>query len=687
MTNKKTTKRSLMTSVMALLICFTMLLGTTYAWFTHAVSVTDNVIKSGTLKIGLEKWDAETDAWVDATTGPIFNYANWEPGYTQIVHLRVVNKGTLALKWQAGISCDAQLSDLADAINVYVRKDENVPADGNNTVKEFIDRVDRYGFEEAAAAKEFDRLTLREFVEDLAQAADIDRATQGYLKQGEITNISFVLQMDPEAGNEYQDLDVGGKFNLTFLATQYTEENDSYNTNDYDEEAKFLHAVAEFGGFAMLNGILNEGFEIDEKADAKIQMNQGAVIGGSVINRGALEMIGGTIDVDAAGVENLGEATFTDTTFNAGSAMDYSNISRDGSETEYNNVTINSEGGGVAAVYGATVVFNSGSVEVNSKSTSGRYLFYTEGAGSTIIINDGNFDFDKTQNQKRAYIYADADTTVYVNGGTFGKASTRNGYTAGILGDGKVIITGGTFGFNPTKWVADGFKAVKDDATGTWTVEPKVATDIKNDLANGGNAVFGDDVVVNDSADYETNGNGKTALSVSAGQTIDGNGYSIDAPNSNGTWDSAVSASGGTIKNLTVAGGFRGIFITKGGNNGEKVILDNVIINGPTYTISCDSGSGKGLEATNSVFNGWTSYAATIGEVTFTNCVFGKGAGYAFCRPYAPTTFVGCDFEAGYRMDLRAAVTFENCTIGGEPLTTENLSTLVSNNINNATVK
>ena len=83
-------------------------------------------------------------------------------------------------------------------------------------------------------------------------------------------------------------------------------------------------------------------------------------------------------------------------------------------------------------------------------------------------IISGNFDFNKTQNQKRAYIYAGEGTTVYVKGGTFGKASTRSGYTAGILGDGKVIITGGTFGFNPTKWVASGYKAVKDGST--WTV-------------------------------------------------------------------------------------------------------------------------------------------------------------------------------------------------------------------------
>ena len=85
-----------------------------------------------------------------------------------------------------------------------------------------------------------------------------------------------------------------------------------------------------------------------------------------------------------------------------------------------------------------------------------------------VTIEDGTFSFSKTLNQKRAYIYAGSGATVYVKGGTFGPASARSGYTAGILGDGDIIITGGTFGFDPSAWVADGYQAVKDGTT--WTV-------------------------------------------------------------------------------------------------------------------------------------------------------------------------------------------------------------------------
>lgn len=151
----------------------------------------------------------------------------------------------------------------------------------------------------------------------------------------------------------------------------------------------------------------------------------------------------------------------------AGSASAYGLVA-DGVYVQFDEANIYSLGGGVGAVNGANVVFNGGKLEINTTSTSGRYLFYANGEGSTITINDGNFNFNKTQNQKRAYIYAESGTTVYVKGGNFGEASTRSGYTAGILGEGTVIITGGSFGFDPSAWVASGYTATENN--GVWTV-------------------------------------------------------------------------------------------------------------------------------------------------------------------------------------------------------------------------
>ena len=196
-------------------------------------------------------------------------------------------------------------------------------------------------------------------------------------------------------------------------------------------------------------------------------------------------------------------------------------------------------------------------------------------------------------------------------------------------------------------------------------------------LENGKDVVLTDDVKIDPAG--MSNAYGTTGINVKNGQTIDGNGNTLDIKGAGGTWDSGINTTGGLIKNLTVTGSFRGIFINHNSSHSETVVLENVIIDGTTYTISCDQGMNQNFEAYNSTFNGWTSYAATLGNAKFENCKFGEGNGYAYCRPYAPTTFVGCDFEAGYTLDPRADVTFENCTIGGVPLTDANIADLVTN--------
>ncbi len=195
-------------------------------------------------------------------------------------------------------------------------------------------------------------------------------------------------------------------------------------------------------------------------------------------------------------------------------------------------------------------------------------------------------------------------------------------------------------------------------------------------LENGEDVVLTDDVKIDPAG--MSNAYGTTGINVKNGQTIDGNGNTLDIKGAGGTWDSGINTTGGLIKNITVTGSFRGIFINHNSSHSEPVVLENVIIDGTTYTISCDQGMNQTLTATNSTFNGWTSFAATLGEATFIDCSFGEGNGYAYCRPYAPTTFVGCDFEAGYTLDPRADVTLENCTLNGVALTDANIAELVT---------
>ncbi|MBR5198082.1 MAG: hypothetical protein IKW42_07665 [Alistipes sp.] len=177
------------------------------------------------------------------------------------------------------------------------------------------------------------------------------------------------------------------------------------------------------------------------------------------------------------------------------------------------------------------------------------------------------------------------------------------------------------------------------------------------------NVIFTKDIKIEPAS--MSNAYGTTGINVKYGQTIDGAGYTLNIKGAGGTWDSGINTTGGLIKNLTVTGSFRGIFINHNSDHSEKVVLENVTLggNGMVYTISCDQGKYQTIEATNCTFNGWTSFAKTAGEAKFVNCNFGEGSGYKYCRPYSNTKFVNCTFCPGYAVDTtRATITFTDCT-------------------------
>ena len=133
----------------------------------------------------------------------------------------------------------------------------------------------------------------------------------------------------------------------------------------------------------------------------------------------------------------------------------------------------NIEGGFVGAYYGANVTVNGGSLKFTD-GMSGRNCFYaasTDANPSVITIN--NVDVNMANASGNTYLCAHGNATIFVKGGNFYgkpvgssnayvKEASLNGYT------GKVIITGGTFNFDPSAWVPAGYTAVQNGST--WTV-------------------------------------------------------------------------------------------------------------------------------------------------------------------------------------------------------------------------
>ena len=274
MTNANRTKKALSMSILSLLLCFAMLVGTTYAWFTDSVASSGNKIVSGSLKVDFEMHDPATDKWrsLKDEAATIFDYQNWEPGYVDLKLLKVENEGNLSLKWKAAFVMYGEISALADVIDVYVY-DFGILADDSS--------VDYPASRDLTAAGYTRVGTVREFVDSISST------TGGVLGAGEDAYLGIALKMQESAGNEYQNMTLGGSFDIVIVATQNTYENDSFG-NTYDSTAVFPDLNINFKAESAItdkieNGALKEDVSVGAaessiRADipASVMLAQGA---------------------------------------------------------------------------------------------------------------------------------------------------------------------------------------------------------------------------------------------------------------------------------------------------------------------------------------------------------------------------------------------------------------------------
>ena len=394
------------------------------------------------------------------------------------------------------------------------------------------------------------------------------------------------------------------------------------------------------------------------------------------------------VEVDYISAEGNFELNIEENvTLTSGSPANYAVIVRDGKTVINSDGEINALGGGIGVINGAEVIYNGGTLEVNTESTSARYNFYAEGQGSTITINGGEFSFSSTLNQKRAYVYAGVGTTVYINGGDFGKASSRSGYTDGIYGDGEIIITGGSFGFNPSKWVAPGYKAILKDGK-YYVVEDEVdniatTTEQLIDALEASNA----EVVYVVEGEYTF-----PASSIKAGQTIICEEGTVFEGNSklningakviNGTFSNPT----GTAVDQTINGVLENCTFT--GSNalrycyaGEKVEFINCVFDGGVYGVHFDGGANEVIFK-NCVLSGFNAFAAAITSLTFDNCIFKSNGrnGYNGANLWCGATMSNCEFTFDGSttnewidcIKVDGTYKFDNCTIDGNNYTSSN---------------
>ena len=194
MTNRKSTKRALLGSVMAMVLCLAMLVGATFAWFTDTASTGVNKIQAGNLDVQLvdengNSLEGKTLEFKKAANAAEGEAVLWEPGCTyELPAVYVKNNGKLALKYKVaitGINGSAKLNEVID----WTINDADLSADHS-----------------LSAGATSEALTIK-----------------GHMKES--------------AGNEYMNESIDG-IAITVYATQDTVESDSF-TNQYDKNATY----------------------------------------------------------------------------------------------------------------------------------------------------------------------------------------------------------------------------------------------------------------------------------------------------------------------------------------------------------------------------------------------------------------------------------------------------------------
>ena len=237
MTSSKSTKRALITSALAILMCVAMLIGTTFAWFTDTATTAVNKIQAGNLDVELE-YSKDFTEWkkVDDTTKVFEDSTLWEPGRTEVVYLRVKNAGTLALKYTLGI------------YNLYNSTGKNVL--GNKySLSDYV----KLGAAEAVAAYA-DRAAAISAVQNSAKTLNSigDTGVVGADLATNTTKVyAMVLYMPTEVGNEANPKNndpywaAKVSFGISVSATQAMSESDSFD-NTYDEDAATILSAISF---------------------------------------------------------------------------------------------------------------------------------------------------------------------------------------------------------------------------------------------------------------------------------------------------------------------------------------------------------------------------------------------------------------------------------------------------------
>jgi len=403
------------TSLLCMVLCVTMFFGTSFAWFTSEVNNSGNEIYIGTLDVELAKktstdastgnatWASlsETNAEGKNTTKLFDGNIRWEPGYTALETIKVVNQGDLAFKYVLNFieevpEGEASLADIAKFFDVWVY--DHAKQAGEPNPANYLDITEANGWTNAGTLDKLlsgDAVLTGTMDKDAVRDTTVTDGTS-QVKETEHT-YTIALHMNEHATDE---VDASGNhtlmgkkitLNVKLIAYQKASEQDAFN-NNYDmfttvtTAEELGDALALGGNIVLLNDIKLQGEQITISAGTKAVLD----LNGKVLSQES------TVAAASCAISNKGELTIT-------------------------NGTITYEGVGDSSFgYGTNTINNSGKLIINgatiiNTTASGSSVAIDCSAGAELIVNSGVITSEK--NAIRLCPFGSAAINCTINGG------------------------------------------------------------------------------------------------------------------------------------------------------------------------------------------------------------------------------------------------------------------------------
>ena len=684
MTNMKSTKKALITSALCLLLCVSMLVGATFAWFTDSVSTTNNIITAGNLDVNLY-WSTNGTDWtpVDANTNIFKTGTLWEPGHTEVVYLKVVNEGTLALKYDLQVNVASEVKGTNVAGEEFKLSDY-ILYNVTNGVTTFANSAEARGSERGNKLN-----------------APYNKATT--LEAGKETVLTMVVFMPTTVGNEANYLKDTAiptiNLGINLFATQQTFEEDSYGP-DYDADALVCDILAKPETIDDILATVEPGTVIGLAAgyydeivltqDNLTLVSKTGVVG--FLNLNAKD--GATIDgvtFDQSGAKQV----YTFATGNTQKATDYvANITGDtNSPKAADNVTIKN-----------CTFTNTSGVALTAASKYAPICFNEQGAATercdSITIENCVFACNATQYICLNYI---AEGTVVIKNNVFGGngfgtehntiQATSNAANWTVTGNEfynwnteKTAIGSSKQGSNTVTWTVTGNDFNNDDGAVVLALKTSykdtntvlnvadntalsgyatiVTTPVngENETVYGGHKIqLNDDVVVaednnalknalaNDATIYVPSGEyNLSSMAQYDGVTIVGaaDGSTVVGGENTSTGFGSDFGKNTTIQNVTFSGYSNGVRYSYA--KGGTTVFDNCTFAGDsTYGFHIDESKGATFIFNNCTFVGFNAFAGDLVSVTFNNCTFLSNGNYGHTNIWSVGYFNDCTWGEG----------------------------------------